>query len=68
MVKRHSGPAARAGAMAVIAAGLSACALGPNFKTPEPPAAATDRYTPAPLAARTVSAPASSGGGAAQPV
>ncbi|MBP1203402.1 NodT family efflux transporter outer membrane factor (OMF) lipoprotein [Duganella sp. 1411] len=66
MVKRYRGPAARAGVMAVVAAGLSACALGPNFKTPEPPAAATDRYTPAPLAARTASAPASNAAGAVQ--
>ncbi|SEN18070.1 efflux transporter, outer membrane factor (OMF) lipoprotein, NodT family [Duganella sp. CF517] len=53
-------------ALAALAAGVSACALGPEFQTPAPPAAATDRYTPTPLAARTASAPATATGGAAQ--
>ena len=49
---------------AVVAVGLGGCALGPDFKTPAPPAAADAGYTPAPLPARTASAPGI--GGAAQ--
>ena len=49
---------------AVLAAGLSGCALGPDFKTPAAPAAANDSYTPTPLPSKTVSAPGA--GGAAQ--
>jgi NodT family efflux transporter outer membrane factor (OMF) lipoprotein len=56
--------ALRAGVAAMIAAGLGGCALGPNFKTPEVPAAAGDGYTPTPLPAQTASAPGV--GGAAQ--
>ena len=66
MAKQYSGLVLRAGASAALAAGLSACALGPDFQTPAPPASPADRYTPAPLAARTASAPASATGGAAQ--
>jgi NodT family efflux transporter outer membrane factor (OMF) lipoprotein len=42
---------------AVVAVGLGGCALGPDFKTPEPPAAPDAGYTPTPLPARTASAP-----------
>lgn len=70
MAKQHSGLALRAGSAAasaaIFAAGLGGCALGPDFRTPAAPAAATDRYTPTPLAARTASAPVSGAGGAAQ--
>lgn len=59
--QRH---ALRAGVAALVAAGLSACALGPEFKTPAAPAAAGERYTPTPLAAQTAAAPGV--GGAAQ--
>jgi len=70
MAKHNSGLVLRTLGTASLAvtfvAGLSACALGPDFKTPAPPAAATDGYTPTPLAARTASAPASATGGGAQ--
>ncbi|WP_432378820.1 efflux transporter outer membrane subunit [Duganella sp. P38] len=56
--------ALRAGAAVLLAAGLGGCALGPDFKTPEPPAAAGDSYTPTPLPRQTASAPVA--GGAAQ--
>ncbi|MYM24333.1 efflux transporter outer membrane subunit [Duganella sp. FT135W] len=49
---------------ALLAAGLSGCALGPNFNTPAAPAAANDSYTPTPLPSTTASAPGL--GGAAQ--
>lgn len=49
---------------ALIAAGLGGCALGPDFKTPAAPAAASDSYTPTPLPGQTASAPGV--GGAAQ--
>ncbi|MQA40933.1 efflux transporter outer membrane subunit [Rugamonas aquatica] len=52
----------RAGAAALVAAGLGGCALGPDFKTPAAPAAAGDSYTPTPLAAKTASAPGAAGG------
>src|SRR5471032_1719276 len=45
--------ALRAGVAALVAAGLGACALGPEFKTPAAPAPAGERYTPTPLAAQT---------------
>ena len=51
----------RAGAAALVAAGLGACALGPDFKTPAAPAAAGDSYTPTPLAAHTAAAPGPAG-------
>lgn len=50
--------------VALIAAGLGGCALGPDFKTPAAPAAAGDSYTPTPLPGQTASAPGV--GGAAQ--
>jgi NodT family efflux transporter outer membrane factor (OMF) lipoprotein len=56
--------ALRAGAAAVLAAGLGGCALGPDFKTPAAPATAGDNYTPTPLPQQTASAPGL--GGAAQ--
>ncbi|HEY4067316.1 MAG TPA: efflux transporter outer membrane subunit [Burkholderiaceae bacterium] len=45
---------------------ISACAVGPDFKVPEPPAAAASAsgYTPAPVAAQSASAPGT--GGASQ--
>ena len=45
---------------------LSACAVGPDFKAPEPPSAAasTAEYTPTPVAAQSASAPGL--GGASQ--
>lgn len=49
---------------ALIAAGLSGCALGPDFKTPAVPATASDSYTPKPLPQQTASAPGI--GGASQ--
>ncbi|WP_371874421.1 efflux transporter outer membrane subunit [Duganella rivi] len=49
---------------ALIAAGLSGCALGPDFKTPAAPATASDSYTPKPLPQQTASAPGI--GGASQ--
>jgi len=49
---------------AVLAVGLGGCALGPDFKTPGPPAAPDAGYTPTPMPARTASAPGI--GGAAQ--
>jgi NodT family efflux transporter outer membrane factor (OMF) lipoprotein len=51
-------------ALAGAAGVLCGCAVGPNFRTPPPPAA--DRYTSAPLPARTASAGAGAGGGATQ--
>ena len=66
MAKQYSGLVLSSAVSAALAAGLSACALGPDFKTPAPPAAATDGYTPTQLAARTASAPASPTGGAVQ--
>lgn len=56
--------ALRAGAAALIAAGLGGCALGPDFKVPAAPATAGDSYTPTPLAQQTASSPGL--GGAAQ--
>jgi NodT family efflux transporter outer membrane factor (OMF) lipoprotein len=53
----------RAGAAILVAASLGGCALGPNFKSPAPPATG-DSYTPTPLPAQTASAPGM--GGAAQ--
>jgi NodT family efflux transporter outer membrane factor (OMF) lipoprotein len=60
--------ASRAGtaAMLTVAAGLSGCALGPNFKTPAAPATAGDSYTPTPLPQQTASAPGLGLGGASQ--
>jgi len=70
MAKQYGGSGLRTGARvacsAVLAAGMSACAFGPDFQTPAPPAAATDGYTPTAMPARTASAPASVTGGAAQ--
>jgi len=57
-------PPVRLAALAFAAAGaLSACAVGPNFRTPEAPAVAdaAHPYTPAPLPARTASAPDAAG-------
>lgn len=51
-------------AATLLAAGLSGCALGPDFKQPAAPAAANDSYTPTPLPSRTAAAPGT--GGAAQ--
>jgi outer membrane protein TolC len=51
-------------AATLLAAGLSGCALGPDFKQPAAPAAANDSYTPTPLPSQTASAPGT--GGAAQ--
>jgi NodT family efflux transporter outer membrane factor (OMF) lipoprotein len=58
--------ARRLGLTAALGAGLATlvagCAVGPNFKTPElPAAAAADRYTPAPMPAQTDSAPTAAG-------
>ncbi|MET0263970.1 MAG: efflux transporter outer membrane subunit [Duganella sp.] len=59
-------PALRTGVAALLACGLSACALGPNFNTPAVPANAGDHYTPTPLPAQTVAAPGVDHGGGAQ--
>ena len=56
--------ALRAGAAALLAAGMGGCALGPNFTTPAAPTTAGDRYTPTPLPQQTAAAPGI--GGAAQ--
>jgi len=53
---------ARAGLPILLAAGLSACAVGPNFRPPVAPA--TDRYTSDPQPASTASTEVA--GGAAQ--
>jgi len=57
-------PTVRLAAVALAAAAaLSACAVGPNFRTPEAPAVADagHPYTPAPLPASTASAPGPAG-------
>jgi NodT family efflux transporter outer membrane factor (OMF) lipoprotein len=41
--------------MSVVLA-LCGCALGPDFKSPEPPSGSADSYTPSPLPAQTVDA------------
>lgn len=46
----------------IAIATLSGCAVGPNFKTPDLPAAATsNQYTPTPMPAQTESAPTAAG-------
>nr|WP_315393725.1 efflux transporter outer membrane subunit [uncultured Duganella sp.] len=54
------------GVPALLAVALGGCALGPDFSAPAAPTGAADRFTPEPLAAATVAAPASGRAGAAQ--
>ncbi|NGZ86320.1 efflux transporter outer membrane subunit [Duganella sp. SAP-35] len=64
VINRNFRRRAAAIAIAVIAAGLAGCTLGPDFKPPPAPAVAGDRYTPTPLPPLTDAAPGT--GGAAQ--
>src|SRR4051812_43862381 len=53
----------RSGLAAAIGAALAGCAVGPDFQAPAAPqvADASHPYTPAPLPARTASAPGAAG-------
>jgi NodT family efflux transporter outer membrane factor (OMF) lipoprotein len=57
--------AAQFSVAAAVGLGASGCAVGPNFKAPEPPPDQTP-YTPAPMPAQTAAVPAAASGGAAQ--